>query len=130
MAYLFKKNIFLIFVFFGTISTSAQISCPDLIKRVKSESSSRTSYLSLNSSSISNVTFYQYNPKNFKTYYFAIVHLQNSDEEYIYQVASYTEYNYSTGYYNSAGKAFWKYIHPYNKNLKCGILPLKNRTRL
>jgi len=30
-----------------------------------------------------------------------------------------TKFNYSVNYLTSAGKAFWDYIQPYNKNLGC-----------
>ena len=59
----------------------------------------------------------------YQTYYFAIVCFKQKYSygcnEYIYQVASNTKFNYSYNYLNSAGKAFWKYIQPYNENLDC-----------
>jgi hypothetical protein len=35
------------------------------------------------------------------------------------RATSNTKFNYSRNYLNSAGKAFWEYIHPYNETLGC-----------
>jgi hypothetical protein len=95
--------------------------CEEYIEFVKSESYG-TTYSSYDSEAISEVTFYDV-MIDYQTYYFAIVCFKReysySCSEYIYQVASNTQINYSTNYLNSAGKAFWNYIHPYNNNLGC-----------
>lgn len=96
-------------------------SCDEMIEFVKSKSYG-TTYTSYNSDAISKVTFYDVIIE-YKTYYFAIVCFKQkysySCSEYIYQVASNTKINYSMNYFESAGKAFWKYIQPYNENLNC-----------
>ncbi|APY00544.1 hypothetical protein [Lacinutrix venerupis] len=96
-------------------------SCQDMIDFVKKDNYG-TTYTSYNSEAISKVTFYN-KTLNYNTYYFAIVCFKTkysySCSEYIYQVASNTKYNYSQNYLNSAGKAFWKYIKPYNEILEC-----------
>ena len=88
---------------------------------VKSKGSGST-YTSYNSDAISKVTFYNVRI-DYKTYYFAIVCFKKEYSynctEYIYQVGSNTKFNYSMDYYNSAGKAFWEHIQPYNDNLGC-----------
>ncbi len=95
--------------------------CEEYMDFVKSESYG-TTYSSYNSDAISKVTFYNVSI-DYQTYYFAIVCFKSeysySCSEYIYQVASNTKMYYSMNYLNSAGKAFWKYIHPYNENLGC-----------
>lgn len=95
--------------------------CDEIIAFVKSKSYGST-YTSYNSDAISKVTFYDV-IIDYKTYYFAVVCFKQkysySCSEYIYQVASNTKMNYSINYYDSAGKAFWKYIQPYNENLNC-----------
>lgn len=116
-----KKIIFLFILITTTLISNAQ-SCEEYMKFVKSESYG-TTYTSYNSDVISKVTFYNV-MIDYQTYYFAIVCFKGNQysyscSEYIYQVASNTKMNYSINYYNSAGKAFWKYIEPYNKNLGC-----------
>lgn len=116
------KNIILILVLtITTIRIKAQ-SCDETMKYVKSEGGYGTTYTSYNSDAISKVTFYQLTV-DYKTLYFAIVCFKKEYSynctEYIYQVGSNTKYNYSLNYYDSAGKAFWEYIHPYNQNLGC-----------
>ena len=95
--------------------------CDELISSVKSKAYG-TTYTSYNSSAISKVTFYDiYEGSRF--YYFAIVCFKKSYSgcaEYIYQVTSTTKTYYSMNYLESAGKAFWAYIQPYNKVLSCG----------
>ncbi|MFN9115234.1 MAG: hypothetical protein ACK5XN_34685, partial [Bacteroidota bacterium] len=95
-------------------------SCEEYISSVKS-SGFGTTYFSSSSTAISRVTFYRVN-LNYKTYYFAIVCFKSSlgCSEYIYQVDSNTELNYSINYTRSAGEAFWEYIHPYRNVLGCG----------
>lgn len=116
------KNIILIlFVSLATINVNAQ-SCSEIMKYVKKDGGYGTTYTSYNSDAISKVTFYEMRV-NYKTLYFAIVCFKKENSfnctEYIYQVASNTKLNYSINYLNSAGKAFWKYIQPYNENLGC-----------
>ncbi|WP_209404194.1 hypothetical protein [Pseudozobellia sp. WGM2] len=96
----------------------AQTSCSDLLNRVESESYG-TTYSSYGSDAISQVTFYDLTDDSYNTYYFAVVQFTSSYNKYIYQVSSITERNYSYNYITSAGKAFWKYIQPYNENLNC-----------
>lgn len=112
---------FLLIVLFslGCFTTNAQ-SCEELMAYVKSESYG-TTYNSFNSDAISKVTFYEVSV-NYQYHYFAIVCFKREYygcTEYIYQVESNTKSNYSRNYYNSAGKAFWKYIEPYSDNLGC-----------
>lgn len=96
-------------------------SCKELMEYVKSESYG-TTYSSYNSDAISKVTFYNI-MIDYQTHHFAIVCFKREYSygcvEYIYQVGSNTKFNYSINYSNSAGKAFGKYIQPYNKNLGC-----------
>lgn len=100
--------------------TNAQ-SCEEYIELVKSKDYG-TTYTSYTSTAISKVTFYDI-MIDYKTYYFAIVCFKKeyayTCNEYIYLVSSNTKMNYSLNYMESAGKAFWKYIHPYNQNLGC-----------
>lgn len=95
--------------------------CEKLIKTVKSKDSG-TSYRSYDSDAIAKVTFYSIYV-DYKTLYFAIVCFKKeysyNCNEYIYQVSSNTRLNYSLNYLDSAGKAYWKYIHPHRKNLNC-----------
>jgi len=103
-----------------TFNVEAQ-TCEEIMDFVKSKSYG-TTYTSYNSDAISKVTFYEITI-DYRTHYFAIVCFKNkyvyNCSEYIYQVGSNTKYNYSLNYLNSAGKAFWEYIQPYNKNLGC-----------
>jgi hypothetical protein len=88
--------------------------------QVKSENYG-TTYRSYDSEAIEKVTFYDVSV-DYETYHFAIVCFKKdfySCAEYIYQVASNSEINYSMNYLESAGKAFWKYIQPYNDSLGC-----------
>jgi len=113
-------KIALIFIAILNVSTAIAQSCDELMEFVKSEAYG-TTYTSYNSEAISKVTFYEIS-KDYETYYFAIVCFKGEYygcTEYIYQVASNTESNYAMNYYNSAGKAFWKYIEPYSDNLDC-----------
>lgn len=95
--------------------------CEQLIKSVKSEGYGIT-YTSYNSDAISKVTFYDI-IVDYESYYFAIVCFKKQYSydcsEYIYQVNSNTKFNYSVNYLKSAGKAFWKYIQPFDDNLGC-----------
>tara|TARA_R110002072_G_scaffold261258_1_gene419939 strand:- start:94687 stop:95046 length:360 start_codon:yes stop_codon:yes gene_type:complete len=111
---------FLLFVIASlfTLNISAQTSCSELMNYVKSESYGST-YYSYSSDAISQVTFYEVTDKSYNTFYFAIVRFTSSFKEYLYQVGSRTKFNYSLAYLDSAGKAFWKYIAPYNDNLEC-----------
>lgn len=102
----------------GTLGLNAQTSCSDIIKYVKSKSYGST-YYSYDSDAISQITFYEVSDDSYNTYYFAIVRFTSSYTDYIYQVGSNTKFNYSMDYMDSAGKAFWKYIQPYNENLNC-----------
>ena len=116
-----KTLISILVIFFTTITVKAQ-TCDEFIEYVKKEGGYGTTYTSYNSDAISKVTFYQVTV-DYKTLYFAIVCFKQkysySCSEYIYQVGSNTKFNYSINYLNSAGKAFWEYIQPYNKNLGC-----------
>ncbi len=116
-----KTVILLLFVLLSTVRLYAQ-SCDEIMEYVKKEGGYGTTYTSYNSDAISKVTFYQLTV-DYKTLYFAIVCFKKeysySCSEYIYQVGSNTKLNYSMNYLNSAGKAFWEYIQPYNENLGC-----------
>lgn len=116
-----KKIILIIAIALTTIAAKAQ-SCDEIMEYVKKEGGYGTTYTSYNSDAISKVTFYQMTV-DYKTLYFAIVCFKKeysySCSEYIYQVGSNTKLNYSMNYLNSAGKAFWEYIQPYNENLGC-----------
>ncbi|WP_426429957.1 hypothetical protein ACPX19_10495 [Winogradskyella sp. HB-48] len=106
----------LLFGCFSLINVNAQ-SCSELLELVKSKSYGVT-YYSYDSEAISQVTFYEVS-ENYETYYFAVVRFTSSYKQYIYQVGSNTKFNYSLNYMDSAGKAFWNYIHPYNDVLGC-----------
>ena len=116
-----KKLIFTLAVTFSFLIAHAQ-TCDEIMDYVKKEGGYGTTYTSYNSEAISKVTFYQMTV-DYKTLYFAIVCFKKeysySCSEYIYQVGSNTKFNYSLNYLNSAGKAFWEYIQPYNENLGC-----------
>lgn len=111
----------LIVMFLYVSNIKAQSSCEEIMEYVKSESYG-TTYSSYNSSAISKVTFYEI-MIDYQYYYFAIVCFKSEYSygcsEYIYQVSSNTKFNYSMNYMESAGKAFWEYIQPYNKSLGC-----------
>lgn len=114
-----KRFKLILILLITAFSTKAQ-TCEEYMDFVKSESYG-TTYTSYNSDAISKVTFYDVTV-DYKTYYFAIVCFKKEYygcSEYIYQVASNTKMYYSINYLNSAGKAFWEYIQPYNKNLGC-----------
>jgi len=96
--------------------------CDELMKYVKSTGVG-TSYTSYTSEAISKVTFFEIT-EGYQTYYFAVVCFKRGYygcTEYIYQVGSTTKLYYSMSYLNSAGKAFWEYIQPYNRTLGCGV---------
>lgn len=115
-----KRLLISFILLFSFFSSQAQ-SCEDLIKHVKSQGYG-TTYSSPLSDAISKVTFYRVS-ENYHTYYFAVVCFKRkysyNCDEYIYQVGSSSQTNYSINYLESAGSAFWKYIQPYHKNLKC-----------
>lgn len=95
-------------------------SCDELMEYVKSKSYG-TTYHSYTSTAISKVTFYDLTI-DYNRYYFAVVCFKGngySCSEYIYQVSSSTKLYYSMNYLESAGKAFWEYIQPYNETLNC-----------
>ena len=116
-----KSTILILFIVFTTTIVEAQ-SCEETMEFVKSEGGYGTAYTSYNSEAISKVTFYQITV-DYKTLYFAIVCFKKKFSfqcsEYIYQVGSNTKFNYSINYLDSAGKAFWDFIQPYNENLGC-----------
>lgn len=96
--------------------------CEELMEFVKSENYG-TTYRSYDSDAISKVTFYNVSI-DYQSYYFAVVCFKRNNysyncSEYLYQVASNTKSYYSMNYRESAGKAFWKYIQPYNETLDC-----------
>ncbi|MEB8345870.1 hypothetical protein OO010_07420 [Flavobacteriaceae bacterium KMM 6898] len=109
-----------IFFFLSTNYIQAQ-TCEELMKYVKSESYG-SSYSSPTSDAISKVTFHTISI-DYKTHYFAIVCFKEKYSyqcnEYLYIVGSNTKMNYSMNYFDSAGKAFWKYIQPYRNNSEC-----------
>jgi hypothetical protein len=115
-----RKFILVVLAVIFSVGIEAQ-SCEEMMEFVKSESYGST-FHSYDSDAISKVTFYSVY-MDYKTYYFAIVCFKRKYayqcSEYIYQVASNTQTNYTMNYRQSAGKAFWKYIQPYNKNLGC-----------
>lgn len=116
------KNILLTTIFtLLAVNINAQ-SCDEIMAYVKSKSYGST-YSSPTSTAISKVTFYT-TSIDYKTYYFAIVCFKENEysyncNEYIYQVGRNTKFNYGNDYLDSAGKAFWKHIQPYNENLGC-----------
>lgn len=116
-----KISIPILILLITSFSVKAQ-TCEEVMKYVKSNGYG-TTYTSYDSEAISKVTFYQV-VVDYKTLYFAIVCFKQKYSygcsEYIYQVGSNTKLNYSMHYLNSAGKAFWEYIQPYNENLDCG----------
>ena len=115
-----KKSI-LLFLFVLLSFKSQSQSCEELIDFVKSESYG-TTYSSPLSDAIAKVTFHTLSV-DYNTHYFAIVCFKGQYSygcsEYIYQVGPRTKFNYSMDYLDSAGKAFWNYIHPYHENLDC-----------
>ncbi|WP_386113166.1 hypothetical protein [Winogradskyella rapida] len=116
-----KQLIISLILVLGSLQLNAQ-TCEELMEYVKGQSTG-TTYTSYTSDAISKVTFYTI-AVDYKTLYFAIVCFKQKYSyrcsEYIYQVGSSTKFNYSINYLNSAGKAFWKYIQPYNEVLECG----------
>tara|TARA_R110001592_G_scaffold302297_1_gene574184 strand:+ start:650 stop:1042 length:393 start_codon:yes stop_codon:yes gene_type:complete len=116
-----KRLIFSLIFIVALVNVNGQ-TCDEMMTFVKEESVG-TTYNSYTSKAISKVTFYDI-VIDYKTYYFAIVCFKQEYSygcnEYIYQVDSSTKLNYAMNYINSAGKAFWKYIQPYNKSLECG----------
>ncbi|MBL0316464.1 MAG: hypothetical protein IPP69_12055 [Flavobacteriales bacterium] len=116
------KTIILFLVISLTTTVLKSQTCEEVMDYVKEEGGYGTTYSSYTSEAISKVTFYQI-AVDYKTLYFAIVcfkkEYSSNCAEYIYQVGSNTKLNYSMNYLNSAGKAFWEYIQPYNENLGC-----------
>lgn len=114
------KNIIVVVLFFSVFVTQAQ-SCAQLLESIKSNNYGIT-YSSYTSDAISEVTFYEVYV-DYQTLYFAVVCFKSDYSygctEYLYQVGSNTKINYATYYLDSAGKAFWKYIQPYNDRLGC-----------
>lgn len=114
-----KKHIALFILSLSFFIGNSQ-TCDEIMEYVKSNSYG-TTYTSYDSEAISKVTFYEI-MIDYQFHYFAIVCFKRkyySCSEYIYQVGSNTKLNYSMNYSYSAGKAFWKYIQPYNENLEC-----------
>ncbi len=114
-----KKILTILIILCGLTNLKAQ-TCDEVMQSVKSESYG-TTYHSYSSDAISKVTFYDI-MIDYQYYYFAIVCFKGEYygcSEYIYQVSSNTKMYYSMNYLSSAGKAFWKYIQPYNENLGC-----------
>lgn len=117
-----KTIAFLLLVSFLSlsISSSAQQSCDEFLELVKDQGSEEGTYYSFSSDAIKQVTFYEIEDDSYNTFYFAVVEFQNNYNEYIYQVSSDTEWQYSYNYQSSAGEAFWEYIQPYADVLGCG----------
>lgn len=113
-----KKSLVILILLCSYGSLWAQSSCSELMDMVKSQGYGNT-FSSYSSDAISKVTFYEIQDNSYNTYYFAAVQFTSSYKEYLYQVGSETKSNYSYSYLTSAGKAFWKYIHPYNEVLGC-----------
>ena len=113
-----KLYITLVFSILG-FSLSHSQTCSEILQYVKSEGGYGSNYFSPGSEAISEVTFYEITDESYNSYYFAVVQFTSSFQEYIYQVGSDTEFNYSLYYLNSAGKAFWEYIEPYADVLDC-----------
>jgi hypothetical protein len=114
-----NKTLLFLFMLLSFYLSFAQ-DCDDLMNSIKSENYG-TTYTSYDSDAISKVTFYDV-MIDYQTYYFAIVCFKKDYygcSEYLYQVASNTRLNYSMNYLDSAGKAFWKFIQPYNETLAC-----------
>ena len=114
------KKAIIIFLFFLSVQFSnAQMSCTELIDHLETgwDGSIYTSY---DSDAITSVTFYAIIDDDGYDYYYAIVVFESSFTQYIYQVSSETENNYAWDSSESAGKAFWSHIQPYNDNLDCG----------
>tara|TARA_R110002072_G_scaffold66499_4_gene164018 strand:- start:52753 stop:53118 length:366 start_codon:yes stop_codon:yes gene_type:complete len=115
------KNILLLFTFLLLTFSAKSQTCSELMKSIKSNYYG-TTYNSYTSEAISKVTFYEV-PIDYQTHYFAIVCFKREYSygcsEYLYQVGSSRKLYYSLNYMSSAGKAFWKYIQPYNENLGC-----------
>lgn len=113
-----NKIVFLLILIVSSLTAKAQ-TCSEFADYVKKKAYGST-YYSYNSDAISQVSFYKITDDNYNTYYFALVKFTSSYKEYLYQVGSNTKFNYSLYYMDSAGKAFWKYIQPYNEKLNCG----------
>tara|TARA_R110002167_G_scaffold182335_1_gene382730 strand:+ start:290 stop:592 length:303 start_codon:yes stop_codon:yes gene_type:complete len=97
------RNYIIIIVFLSSISNiHAQYSCDELLEMVENQGIG-TTYYSYDSDAISEVTFYEISDESYNDYYFAVVRFTSSYEEYIYQVDSDTEFNYSMEYMDSAG---------------------------
>ena len=115
------KKLVLIVLLLTTGLFARSQTCQEYIEFVKANGIG-TTYYSYDSDAISKVTFYDVTI-DYQTYHFAIVCFKReysySCSEYIYQVSYSTQFNYSLSYHHSAGKAFWEYIRPYNKNLGC-----------
>jgi hypothetical protein len=95
--------------------------CDEQIEYLEDNYSGST-YNSPTSTAVTKVTFYDAYI-DYNTYYFAVVCFKSKYSygcnEYLYQVGSNTQVNYSMNYLNSAGKAFWSYIEPYGDNSPC-----------
>ena len=114
------KKVVLLFLFVLSAQISnAQMSCTELIEHLETGWDGNI-YTSYDSEAISSITFYAIIDDDGYEYHYAIVVFTSSDTQYIYQVDSFTENDYSWDSSDSAGKAFWKHIQPYNDNLDCG----------
>ena len=112
------KLLLVVLSIFAVSKMHAQTSCDDFMRQVQAADYG-SSYTSFSSDAIAEVSFYELKDSSYNTSYFAIVQFKSSYQEYIYQVDSNTEFNYSLDYKSSAGKAFWKHIHPYKDVLGC-----------
>ena len=116
------KRFIILLLIAKSLNQSWAQSCEEIIEFVKQEGGYGATYTSFQSDAIAKVTFYEL-LIDYQTVYFAIVcfkrEFQYGCSEYIYQVGTNTKFNYSLHYMDSAGKAFWEYIQPYNENLGC-----------
>lgn len=115
-----RKLLPILIVLILSMNQAHSANCDELLAYVKSKSYG-TTYQSYNSDAISKVTFYELTI-DFQSHYFAVVCFKQKYygcTEYIYQVSSNTKLKYSLNYLQSAGKAFWEFIQPYNQNLGC-----------
>jgi len=99
-------------------SSTAQLTCEDILEAVQTHGTLTTSYCCFNSSFLTGVKFYTYT-ENYKTLYFAAVQF-NLGKWYIYQVANNVQSDFGIyAFSDNAGDAFHQYIHSYRDVLGC-----------